>query len=64
MDYRGRYGYESRADMGMSLRHMNMSINRELDVHYRGCCGYESRADTGIDMNMDIGLDIGLDVDR
>ena len=36
MDYRGRYGYESRADMGMSLRHMNMSINRELDVHYRG----------------------------
>ena len=50
MDYRGRYGYESRADMGMSLRHMNMSINRELDVHYRGWRGYESRADIGMSL--------------
>ena len=62
MDYRGRYGYESRAEMAMSLRHMNMSINMELDVHYRGWCGYESKADTDIDMNMDIGLDVDADI--
>ena len=40
VDYGGRYGYESRADMnmdiGMHLRHMNISINMELDVHYGG----------------------------
>ena len=48
--------------MAMSLRHMNMSINMELDVHYRGWCGYESKADTDIDMNMDIGLDVDADI--
>ena len=53
MDYRGRHGYESRADMGMSLRHMNISVNMELDVHYVMLCASASLLDEAdVDMNL------------